>query len=463
VIPMTVREIADVCGGSLGAGDHDAVVRGVVTDSRAAVSGSIFVALRGETTDGHRFVDDALRAGAVAAIVASEHADEDGVRIGVPDPVRALGSLAAAVRDRLEATVIAITGSSGKTGTKDMTAAAVGEERVVVASRASFNNEIGVPLTILEADQATEVLVVEVGSRGIGHITELVPLVRPDVAVVTNVGPAHAGMFGSLEATAKAKAELITALGPEDTAVLNADDPRVRAMVEHARARMVLFGRAPDADVRADDVRLDRDARAAFTIVAGDERAEVALRMVGEHMVSNALAAAAAACAAGVSLASAARGLASAEGSAWRMEVRDADGLRILNDAYNANPDSMAAALKALVAMGRGRPTWAVLGHMAELGEHAIEAHDRIGRLAVRLGVGHLLTVGGEARAIHEAARHEGFFGPDEAIFAATIDEAVGTLRRKLESDAVVLVKGSRAAGLERIAEALAEGEVSIA
>jgi UDP-N-acetylmuramoyl-tripeptide--D-alanyl-D-alanine ligase len=453
VIPFTLKEIAEACGGRLSDADPDRVVTAVVHDSRAVTDGALFVALPGERTDGHRFIDDALRAGAAAALARD---DGPGARVIAADPLAALGEIAVAARARLSATTIAVTGSSGKTGTKDMIAAAVATEHRVVASAASFNNEIGVPLTVLEADERTEVLVLEVGSRGIGHIAALVPAMRPDVAVVTNVGSAHIGMFGSVEVTARAKAELVEALGPEDAAVLNADDALVAAMAARTAARVVTFGLGDAADVRAVDVTTDDMARASFTLVAGGDRVPVALAMSGEHMVPNALAAAAAATAVGVPLARAAEGLAACEGSAWRMEVRDARGLRILNDAYNANPDSMAAALKALVGMGRGRPTWAVLGHMAELGAHSVEAHDRIGRLAVRLGVRHLLTVGAEARATHEAARLEGFFGPDEAIFAPTVEDAIAVLRSKLEPDAVVLVKASRAAGLERIAEALA-------
>ena len=310
------------------------------------------------------------------------------------------------------------------------------------------------PLTIFGADEDTEVLVIEVGSRGIGHIASLAPMIRPDVAVVTNIGPAHIGMFGSLENTALAKGELVEALAPEGTAVLNADDPRVDALAARTRGHVVSFGRAASADVRAEGVSLDDDARATFTLLAGDERARVTLRMPGEHMVSNALAAAAAARSAGVSLQGTADGLARAEGSAWRMELHDVGGRRILNDAYNANPDSTAAALKALAAMARGRPSWAVLGPMAELGDETTAAHDRVGRLAVRLGVTHLVTVGEDARAVHEAARLEGMFG-GEAIFAATIDDAIAVLRARMEPDAVVLVKASRAAGLERVALAL--------
>jgi UDP-N-acetylmuramoyl-tripeptide--D-alanyl-D-alanine ligase len=387
------------------------------------------------------------------AAVAREDADVARA-IRVRDPLAAMGALAEFVRGRLGATTIAITGSSGKTGTKDLTAAACAAERRTVAANASFNNQIGVPLTIFGADEDTEVLVIEVGSRGIGHIASLAPMIRPDVAVITNIGPAHIGMFGSLENTAKAKGELVESLSPDGTAVLNADDSLVDSLGARTRAHIVRFGRAAGADVRAEDVVLDQDARASFTLLDGDERAAVSLRIPGEHMVSNALAAAAAARAAGVSLRGAAEGLTRAEGSAWRMELHDVDGRRILNDAYNANPDSTAAALKALVAMSRGRPSWAVLGYMAELGAETAAAHDRAGRLAVRLGVSHLVTVGEDARAIHEAARLEGMFG-GEAIFAATIEEAIAVLRARLEPDAVVLVKASRAAGLERIAQAL--------
>lgn len=453
MIALSVKEIAEVCGGRVDGADPDATVTSVITDSRATSAGALFFALAGERADGHAFANDAVRGGAVAAVVR-EDAGAFAAAVRVNDPLAAMSSLAAFVRRRLRATTIAITGSSGKTGTKDLTAAACASERRTIAANASYNNEIGVPLTIFGADEDTEVLVIEVGSRGIGHIASLAPMIRPDVAVVTNIGPAHIGMFGSLENTALAKGELVEALAPEGTAVLNADDPRVDALAARTRGHVVSFGRAASADVRAEGVSLDDDARATFTLLAGDERARVTLRMPGEHMVSNALAAAAAARAAGVSLHGAADGLARAEGSAWRMELHDVGGRRILNDAYNANPDSTAAALKALAAMARGRPSWAVLGPMAELGDETTAAHDRVGRLAVRLGVTHLVTVGEDARAVHEAARLEGMFG-GEAIFAATIDDAIAVLRARMEPDAVVLVKASRAAGLERIAHAL--------
>jgi UDP-N-acetylmuramoyl-tripeptide--D-alanyl-D-alanine ligase len=296
--------------------------------------------------------------------------------------------------------------------------------------------------------------VVEVGARGLGHIAALMPMVQPDVAVVTNVGAAHVGMFGSIDNIATAKGELVEALGTSGVAVLNADDPRVNAMRERTHAPVLTFGLGGTADVRAEDVSFDDEHRARFTIVAGAERASTTLRVPGEHMVANAVAAAAAAIACGVSLDGAATGLAGCEGVPMRVQVVPDGDRRIINDAYNASPDSMAVALKTLVAMARGRPTWAVLGPMAELGDHAIEAHDRIGRLAVRLGVGHLVTVGHDALALHEAARLEGM-PPDEAVLVESTDEAIDVLRARLEPDAVVLVKASRAAGLERVVEGL--------
>lgn len=456
MIALTVKEVAAAIGGRLDGADPDTVIGGVVVDSRRASNRALFVALPGEQTDGHRFVDAALAAGAAAAVVR-EDAPAAGALIRVADTTSVLADLAREVRDRLRCRVIAVTGSSGKTTTKDMIAAACSSLRVV-ATEASFNAEIGVPLTIMAADEQTDVLVVEVGSRGIGHIAALMPLVRPHVSVVTNVGPAHLGMFGSLENTARAKGELVEALDADGVAVLNAGDAAVRAMAGRTQARPLLYGRSAECDVRASDVTLDPDARATFTVHHDGEQVHVTLQVPGDHMVDNALAAVAAARAAGAGLADAAVGVEQARVSAWRMEVHDAGGLRVLNDAYNANPDSMLAALKTLVSMGGDRPTWAVLGHMAELGERATEEHDRIGRMAVRLGIKRLLVVGREAKAILEAARLEGLFDPEESFFAADPAEAIDILRARVERDAVVLVKASRAAGLEVVAGALLEG-----
>jgi len=459
VLAVTAQTIAELAGGRL-FGDGGATVTGVAIDTRRLQRGDLFVALRGEHADGHAFLDVAARSGAGALLVRDGAVVPDGIAsVAVDDPLDALGRLAAETRGRLDARVVAITGSSGKTMTKDLTASVAGRRFRVVASEASFNNEIGVPLTILAADRTTEVLVVEVGSRGVGHIAALMPVLRPDISVVLNVGVAHIGMFGSTEAIAQAKGELVEGLDPPGVAVLNADDPEVNAMASRTRARVLRFGTATEADVRATRVALGEDARASFVLTTPDGSADVRLPVPGEHLVSDALAAAAAGVALAVDVAGIAEGLSAASVSAWRMQTIDAPGgWLVLNDAYNANPGSVLAALKTLVAMARGRRTWAVLGPMAELGEHAAAEHDRIGRLAVRLGVGRLVAVGEDTRALFEAARLEGMT-PEEATMAGDADEAIRVVRAALEPGDVVLVKASRASGFERVALALAGEE----
>jgi UDP-N-acetylmuramoyl-tripeptide--D-alanyl-D-alanine ligase len=457
---MTAQTVAELTGGSL-AGHGRARVTGVAIDTRRLGGGEMFVALAGEHTDGHAFLDDAVRAGATALLVREGMPAPGGIAsISVDDPLAALGRLAMAERSRSTATVVAITGSSGKTITKDLTASVTGRAFRTMASEASFNNEIGVPLTILAADEETEVLVVEVGARGIGHISSLMPMLRPDVSVVLNVGVAHIGMFGSVEAIATAKGELVEGLDASGVAVLNADDGAVAAMASRSPARVIRFGVSDEADVRAENVSLDHGARATFTLVTPGGRAEVTLGIPGEHIVADALAAAAVGVALGIGAGTIAAGLSSAVAPAWRMETIDAPGgWRVLNDAYNANPHSLAAALKALVAMARGRRTWAVLGGMAELGDRSTAEHDRIGRLVVRLGVGRLVAVGTETRPLFEAARREGMT-PEEAVIVADADEAVRVVLAEVEAGDVVLVKASRAAALERAALALAgEGQ----
>jgi UDP-N-acetylmuramoyl-tripeptide--D-alanyl-D-alanine ligase len=449
VIALTLETVATFAGGRA-EGSSETVVTGVAVDTRRLARGDLFVALRGERADGHAYLEDAVARGA-GALMVREGADVPGgaATVRVADPQAAMTALASRVRDRLAARVVAITGSSGKTITKELTAAVAASAFRTVASEASFNNEIGVPLTILAADEATEVLVAEVGSRGVGHISSLTPMLRPDVGVVLNVGLAHVGMFGSVENTAKAKGELVEAL--------SADDPAVDAMAARTTARVVRFGTSAAADVRAVDVTMEPDARAAFTLVAPDGEARAAMQISGEHLVSDALAAAAAGHALGVGVGAIASALRTVRASAWRMEVVDAPGgWRVLNDAYNANPSSVLAALKTLVALGRGRRTWAVLGYMAELGEHEVPEHDRVGRLVVRLGVGKVVAVGPQTRPLIEAARLEGMT-PEEATMVDGPDDAIALLRRSLEPGDIVLVKASRAAGLERVAIALSE------
>ena len=458
MLPLTARAIAELAGGRLAGGNPDVRVTGVTIDTRRLGRGELFVALRGEHADGHSFLDDAVRAGAAAVLVRGDAPVPDGVAVvRVDEPALGLSRLAAGVRERLSARVVAITGSSGKTITKDLTAAVAQARFRTVTSEESFNNEIGVPLTVLRASEETEVLVAEVGSRGVGHIAALMPMLKPHVGVVVNVGVAHIGMFGSADAIATAKGEIVENLPPDGVAVLNADDPAVDAMAERTRARVLRFGTSAAADVRADRVTLDDLALPGFTLVTSSGEADVRLRIAGEHLVSDALAAATVGVALGIRVEEIAAALSEAPGPRWRMQVTDTrGGVRIVNDAYNANPASAAAALKALVAMARGRRTWAVLGAMAELGEHSIAEHDRIGRLVVRLGVRRLVAVGNETRPLYEAARREGMT-TEEATLVDGADGALELLRSELEPADVVLVKASRAAGLERVAITLEE------
>jgi UDP-N-acetylmuramoyl-tripeptide--D-alanyl-D-alanine ligase len=442
--------------------DAAAVVTDVCVDSRAVPSGSLFVAIRGERVDGHDFAADVIAAGAAAVLAARPLVDADGAAlpcIVVDDPVEALGRLAANVRrTRLRCAVVAITGSSGKTSTKDLVAAVLSTMGPTVSAAGSFNTEVGLPLTILAADETTEYLVLEMGMRGEGHIAYLVDIAGPDVGVVINVGSAHLGMLGSREAIARAKGELVRGLSATGIAVLNADDPLVRDMAGTTAARVVTFGEAPDADVRATDIRIDELARPSFTLTdaRSGEAQPVSLQFSGEHYVPNALAAATVALCLGASLEQVADGLRAAEpASRWRMEVSVAPGgFTVVNDAYNANPESMRAALKTLAAMAAGRRTWAVLGEMRELGDDAMVEHDAIGRLAVRLDISRLVCVGEGTRVMHLGASNEGSWG-EESIHVPDVDAAIALLAEQVRPDDVVLVKASRSIGLERVAAAL--------
>jgi UDP-N-acetylmuramoyl-tripeptide--D-alanyl-D-alanine ligase len=455
VIPIALKEIAEVTGGRLVEADPDDVVHGVQVDSRKVGAGELFVALPGSRTDGSLFAAAAARAGA-AATLAQEGTVAAGPRVEVPDPLAALAALGTAVRDRSAAAVVAVTGSNGKTTTKDLLAATLGTRLRTVANQASFNNEVGLPLTLTRIEPDTQAVVVEMGARGPGHIAALARLARPAVGVVLNVGESHLGLFGSREAIARAKGELVEALPAEGAAVLNADDPRVAAMAERTVAQVVGFGQTEGAAVRAERVELDGDGRARFLLHTPAGTAPAALPAPGEHLVGCALAAAAAAHVLGVGPADVAAGLAVARLSPGRMQVRRrSDGLTVVNDAYNANPSSMAAALKTLAALGRpGGRTIAVLGEMAELGPAAAAEHDRIGRLATRLGIDRLVGVGEPGRVMVNAARMEGMW-PEEAEAVADPGAALALLTPALAAADVVLVKASRVVALDRVADAL--------
>lgn len=473
MIALSLAEIAEIVGGQ----PHDIpdqavqVTGPVVIDSREVKPGSLFAAFAGEHVDGHDYAERAVQAGAAAVLAVRP--------VGVPsivvtDVQAALGALARAVVGRLGTDVVALTGSAGKTSTKDLIAQVLERHAPTVWTPGSLNNEIGLPLTALRADAGTRHLVLEMGARGIGHIRYLTGLTPPRIGLVLNVGTAHIGEFGGREQIAVAKGELVESLpAAEDggVAVLNADDPLVRAMASRTKARVTLFGEAEEAAVRAENVRLTENGQPSFRLHTPTGCSDVTLRLYGEHHVSNALAAAAVAHEVGMPVEEIATALSEAGNlSRWRMEVTERpDGVTIVNDAYNANPESMRAALRALAAMGRpaqarGCRTWAVLGKMAELGDESLAEHDAVGRLAVRLNVSKLVAVGDrEASWLQLGAYNEGSWG-EESVHVSDAQAAVDLLRSELRPGDIVLVKASRSVGLERVALALldtAEGEVA--
>lgn len=467
---LTAGALAALVGAGL-AGDPDAVVGpDVVIDSRAVTPGAVFVALPGERVDGHDFAATAVAAGAGAVLVSRELA-LDVPQLVADDTLAGLATLATAlVAEALAAglVTVGITGSSGKTSTKDLLAQVLAEAGPTVAPVGSFNNEIGVPLTATRIDAGTRFLVSEMGARGQGHITLLCGIAQPRVGVVVNVGHAHVGEFGSVEAIAQAKGEIVEALPADGWAVLNADDRLVSAMATRTVARIATFavGTEPasgDLRVWAEEVGYDALQHATFVLrVAGavDGAATVRLQVTGAHQVGNALAAAAVALTQGMSVEDVAAALGRATlQSHWRMELHErADGVLVVNDAYNANPDSMAAALRTLASLRRpGGRLLAVLGDMLELGPEAPAAHREIGALAAALGVERLIAVGGYATDLVAGA------GPTvDATDAPDRDAATAAAAQWLRPADVALVKASRGLALESVAEQLSmapEGE----
>jgi UDP-N-acetylmuramoyl-tripeptide--D-alanyl-D-alanine ligase len=455
VIPLTLAQIADITSGELH-GDPAARLWGeVVIDSRRVSPGGLFAAVAGEHSDGHDFAAAAVAAGA-AAVLATRPVPVPSVL--VTDIPAALAALATFVADSLpQAQIAGITGSSGKTSTKDLAAQLVERLGPTIAPAGSFNNEFGHPLTVLRADFATRYLVLELSARGPGHIAYLCRVAPPRYGVVLNVGRAHAGEFGGLDQVAQAKGELVEALPSAGVAILNADDPRVLAMAARTKARVVTFGvRAPDAAVRATQVRLDELGRPSFTLLTPDGSVPVTLRLHGAHNVPNALAAAALARELGLDLAGIADALGAAVArSRWRMEVRHrADGVTVINDAYNANPESVRAAVDALRHLAREGRGFAVLGHMAELGDTSRASHEEIGEFAAEAGVAGLITVGTEAAPILSGARRVPAWR-GEALAVPDGAAALAVLADRLKPGDVVLVKASRAARLEGVATGL--------
>ena len=456
MIPLSVGQIAGITGAKADrVADPAALVTGpVIADSRQAVPGSLFAALPGERADGHDFAPAAVAAGAVV-VLATRPA---GVPALIVDDVpAALASLARAVLDRIAGlTVVGITGSSGKTTTKDLAAQLIETLGPTVSPRNSYNNEIGLPLTVLRVTGQTRYLIAEFSARAPGDITRLCAVAPPRLGAVLCVGHAHAGEFGSIEDVARAKAELPEALPPDGVALLNADDPRVLAMAGRTAARVVTFGRAAAAAVRADGVTVDEAGRPSFTLVTEEASAPVRLRLHGAHNVANALAAAAVARELGISVAAISAGLSAAVArSRWRMEFTERpDGVTVINDAYNANPEAMRAALGTLAVLARSRRAFAVLGYMTELGGQAREFHEQAGLLAAEAGLAGLIVVGDDAAPILSGARaHHSWHG--ELLAVPDAAAAVQAMQQRLRRGDVVLVKGSRAVRMERVALAL--------
>ncbi len=466
MIPMRVDEIARLLDAELAGGGRAAArkISRVSTDTRTLLKGDLFVALKGERYDAHDFLVQALERGAAALLVSRlvEKAVTKARRSGVPvlrvrDTLGALGALAARQREMMDAEVAAITGSTGKTITKDFAASVLSREGSVAYPRQSFNNEVGVPLTILEAAPGTRFMVLEMGTRGLGHIRDLCAIARPVVGVVTNVGFAHLRYFRSRDRIAEAKGELLRALPPRGTAVINAGDDYAAYMRRQAACRTVTFGCGRGAEVRAEKIRVDEVGRASFVLrLKGGEKGEVRVPLPGRHNVENALAAAALGEIMGVKMESIIAGIEEARVTGWRMEmINRPDEITIINDAYNANPVSMRSALMALGDIARGKRTIAVLGEMAELGPISEQAHREVGRMAVDYGTDILITVGRKARKIAQAAREKGL--PRGSVYAVErVDKAAEILRAIIEPGDVVLIKGSRFLGLEKLVEMVA-------
>lgn len=470
MLETTSRDIAGITGGRLvgGATGEETVTGEARIDSREVAAGDLFAAFDGEHVDGHGFLARAHAAGAALSLVSRETDGEQSVpAVLVADVGAALSALARAQLERARAeredlVVLAVTGSAGKTSTKDLLRRVLGTAGEVVATHASLNNELGLPLTVLRLTPTTRFLVLEMGARGVGHLTHLTGIARPDVSLVLNVGSAHLGEFGGVENIAVAKGELVEALAPEGRAVLNVEDPRVAAMAARSQAPVTTWGFA-SGDVRGAALGLDEDARISFTLEvpegltrldgSGVPAGSFPVRpdLLGEHQAANVLAALTGALVAGADPVAATAVLEGARlDSGQRMEVHRAGGAMIIDDAYNANPDSMRQALKTLAHLGRGHRTIAVLGEMLELGPDGVRLHDEIGRLVVRLNISQLYVVGDGAAAIHHGASLEGSFG-GESEYLDTVEEAIAVLEREVAPGDVVLLKSSRDAGLRRI------------
>lgn len=459
---LTLAEIAKITGGTL-VGEGDLIINSVVTDSRVKASGALFAAIIGERANGHDFADQALASGAIATLasqsVGGPHVLVPATTSNVDPVVLALGKLSAHYRNEFQQiNVIGITGSSGKTSTKDIIGQVLASTTQTIAPPGSPNNELGLPLTILSAPEGTKNLVLEMGMRGLGHIKYLCEIARPNIAVVTNVGQAHIGEVGSVENIQKAKSEIVLDLAPSDWAILNFDDPNVLKMREVTTAKVLTYGCGVGADVQAINLSTNEDGFYHFDISFRDQIHSVNLPLLGEHNVLNALAAFAVGTVCKLSAEEICSALAKVElKSAWRMERTELPmGITIINDAYNANPESMAAALRTLTTIARPGHSWAVLGYMAELGKFSIEQHDAIGRLAVRLNISKLVVVGQDAKPLYLGALQEGSFD-GEAVWFPDFDSACDYIIERVKAPDVLLFKASRVARFELLADQVSQ------
>jgi UDP-N-acetylmuramoyl-tripeptide--D-alanyl-D-alanine ligase len=450
---FNIDEVCSATGGILRQGENRCF-KGITTDTRAIRPDDLFVALKGEHFDGHDFIGKAVEKGAAGVLASREGTKVPGSKtalIMVDDTLRAFQQLARFHRQRFALPVIAVTGSNGKTTTKDMIFAALSSCYAVLKTEANYNNEIGLPLTLLQLQQGHEAAVVEMGMRGRGQITELAAIALPNVGVVTNVGETHMELLGSIENIAAAKAELVAAIPREGFVVLNADNEYVRAMGEKAAARTLFFGiNAPDCDVKADHIR-GEGAGTKFSVGYSGQHTEIFVPVPGRHNVYNALAAIAVGLGLGLSIDNIKAGLAGFTATGMRSAVVKTADYTIVNDAYNASPASMAAAIDTLSQLAGGRRV-AVLGDMLELGRIAVEAHRRIGRTLADRGVEVVITVGSLARHIAEAA-HE--YGVGIAIACHNHDEASRVLKERLRPGDTVLIKGSRGMKMELLLKTL--------
>jgi UDP-N-acetylmuramoyl-tripeptide--D-alanyl-D-alanine ligase len=460
MLPFRAAEAATWTGGALVAGAPDTAFESVSIDTRTLGPGMLFVAIRGPRHDAHGFLDQALAAGAAGLVVergrAPAPAPAGRAVIEVEDTTRALGALAAGHRASFEGALVAITGSNGKTTCKEMCAAILGSLAPCLATTGNLNNEYGLPLTLLERDARHRSVVVELGMNHRGEIARLAEIARPTIGVITNVGTAHIEYLGSRDEIAREKGDLVAALPPEGVAVLNADDARCLGQASRTRARVLRFGLGPEADVRGERITSLGERGYAFDLVHGDDRQAVHVAGLGEATVPNALAAAAAALASGCSVVDAAQGLAVYQPVGGRMEpLMLPRNIIVINDTYNANPQSMEVALRGLARLRGESRGVAVLGDMGELGESAGEAHRAAGRLVAELGLDFLFTLGPRAEETARGALDAGM-EPGRVHVGKDHNELGAALRGMLRGNDWVLVKGSRSMRMERVVDALA-------